>query len=1159
MDSSSTEQIQAADREAVIAKQNLCDKEGEAVVNAFHEAQCSMDEAQCSMDEAQCSMDEAISAMRAGSPKKKVEQMFHVADNLAHQVRLQALACFFPKFSYDDDGEKDGEKNIHAMLASHATIIQALETEEYQVRIAPKHSGSLAMWTIENGFFQAKNSANNLFTFTSQVVFANVMASFCEGVTLEEKLEAATQKIALMIQECRGLCIGMEVVTCNGMTGEHGDDPLENYVVVTSICRLNENGSRRFFTASEVTAFCIRWGLLWNEAFVFTNPENFQKFCELHKTELVHGTDSSFLKQLRQIANYHIPAMQHSDVQGDVLEGVVVRLEPREKSHCSEQAKKALETFSLDTLNTLSQRLNQKWVASGHNKSIFLESLRPEIEAFWGANPIRKLSKEESAKALAELLASNPVGRIADLLRHLHSDPKCAKSIQYHGYTMDGKIFFILHVLHDETFKHFNKTKPAGIMPLYRGFSFWTGDGEMEENSCDDRENSCCCMFKAKFMPYMIRTFVMRNCGIRLNEAGPNGIQEYKASVGRYLKSWCSTPEQHADAVSSYSSYLLDWGRFLCSLMATGEADPFKNGYLSLIPVFEKWRASQQDDSSRVQYGGVIVITYPRGVPEGPKAFHEVLKDKFQNHVVILASTKDVTKTFEGNNIKNLVTTGTTVIIVISLCTDGFIRGIEDALSPVKNVAWWIHHGVSAIPLATMQPKDISKARAILPKWFDVLKTFENKMIPTALAGETISLEAGLESLLQSEPLVPQKVIEQLTSNHVSMPEPPARKLTRVTVITFPGIPGSGKTTISSRRVVSMLVELTGCTVLTLDGDEPELKKWSQLREHIEQLPPYDGDYIIIASKNAPPSWNLYQGFQQKYPGVNFVAVLPENDGTSTHPFDERYLALCMSRVVQRSERDHKGLFGIDAWSVSVMYYNFYKDMTKQDLTKALQVFAQNVVCLPIVSPDASPMPEVLKELILRCIADPKKVSTDEVIAAIAEFKPYIDTLSSPLESFENAFIEQVAACVNAQAQSSPPQAQSSLDYVAVFISEEGKNTLKQQFECTTQNPHATIYHKSNQVSSAEAEVLIGKQVRIVCDRVLTSADGTYCVLGVSSMSLESGEQVPCINKFAHITLRCPSGCASKSNLLPAMVAEGTATEIPLDEPLDLTGCVEKR
>jgi hypothetical protein len=92
--------------------------------------------------------------------------------------------------------------------------------------------------------------------------------------------------------------------------------------------------------------------------------------------------------------------------------------------------------------------------------------------------------------------------------------------------------------------------------------------------------------------------------------------------------------------------------------------------------------------------------------------------------------------------------------------------------------------------------------------------------------------------------------------------------------------------------------------VQCFDGDDAALKAkyWSKLWDHINGLPLYDGRYLIIASKNAPPSsreggGNFYRELRNGCPaGVAFVAALPDDDGTDTYPFSLQYLAVCMSR-----------------------------------------------------------------------------------------------------------------------------------------------------------------------------------------------------------------------------------------------------------------------
>jgi hypothetical protein len=1056
--------------------------------------------------------------------------------------KLQSLASFYPKFSYD------GDDNGKATHEAQSRIRCSLESGTYQVRVSPKHSGSLVLWNICEDFFQAKNSAGNLFTEISQVILVNTIASFCTGDTQEEKLLAAKHKMALMRQECYGLCVGMEVVS-RAMTGDHGDKPLLNYAVVTSVCCLNQH---RFFTASEVTAFCIKWGLIWNEAYIILSPDKYLRFCVFHAEQLVHGTESSVSKGLRVIADRYIPAVPHDLLQGELLEGLVVRLEPRE-STCID-ASRALSSFYPDTLVALSAELDEKWAIAKHEEPTFRDMLRPEIDAFWGENRLTKMTQAESNKSMQNLMDLNFEGEIADFLRFLLKDPKCAKGIQYHGYHLGERVFFILHVLYDEVFAHYNKNKPPGLMPLYRGFSFWVGKGHMEEFSSLPEVSApmISCMYKVKFMPYMIRTFIMRNRGVKLCSEGPMALPYYEAGIDRYFKAWCTTQDQLADAVKTYRTYLVDWGRFLCSRMASGDFEPLKKGYLSLIPVFEEWRQTKSDTQGTVK-GAVIVVTYSSTIPEGPDAPHNSISAGFRNTIIIYAWMKDIHNTIAKAEIKSYVAGGSTVIIVASITNDGVIKGLEEALSPVLLVSWWIHCGHGA----DLTSIHFGKGKSLVLKWHGALKKVPNKIVPSSLTGEILQPFVNFEFLNS-----PQVIIDVVLQLIYSAAEP---RSSTITAIIMPLIPGSGKSSLTCSKTVEQVAKRTNTRVHFFDGDDPSLREkyWSKLRTFIGRQPLYGEDVVIICSKNAPPkSYDDTRLFYERdlkdiIPSeVQVLAILPDDRGTRTHPFSLEFLLLCISRVVKRTAETHKTLHGVEAFRVVTNFYNMYADMPRENLVSSLEVLTKGFIHLPLVSQETKQMPEELVSLLERCIQNVAAVTTDEMMAALTkeEHKSYIASLSVHKEVCSESFITQIADFVRqskGQAKEAPiPK------YVGVFFTKTEQEVLRHR-GCQVQDPHITVWHSSHGRSIETIRDHVGKVVTVSCDALLRSP--TQLALRVVSMSFEDGSQVPCQNYFAHITMVCPRGEAHKSNDLPRLVNEGSATIELLSGPLVLNGEIKEK
>jgi len=1127
------------------------------------------------------------------------------------KILLRTLACFFPKFSYDDDENT----NESAKSSAQVTMREALESGKYQVRISPKHSGSLGLWNIEKGFFQAKNSACNLFTKTSQIILANVIASFCKEDTLEEKLAAAKKKIKLIKKDCAGLCIGMEVVTCGGITGQHGDTPLVNYAVVTSICRTYTNGRDRFFGASEVIAFCCNYGLLWNEAFIITRVDAFDEFCKVHDSNLVNGTDATVIPLLRQLANTHIPAVPHSDLQGNILEGVVVRLEPLEDKTCADLAAKSLKDFSLEALRASSNELDAIWWDCDRNEEAFKARIQPKLDDMWGTDQTTPLKKEEADDILASILSMNPVAEgqvdgssetagIQGLIALMRSDKAYANHVRFKGLRLrDGSVGFIIHVLLDKVFATFNRTAPKGTFPLYRGYSFIVEKPDTVQSirishmhdapvtlvSPDSSSSPISCMFKAKFMPYMIRTFIMRNCGVRLFEELKNGnrsaISEYNASIVRYLDSWVTSQEMRTEAFSKYYMYLVGWGKFVSEHIRAGERVD-RNTYLQLIPEYEKMGPSVSGSDSFVppSNGSLVVLTYPCDVPaECNTAFHQQMAERFGPSAHILFASEK-SKTFEDLvRFKELVKSGITIILVVSLASDSLWPQIQDMVKPMKQVAWWVYSGIPNVENPFLQMAEVkgavNKAKSLSKKWVDFLSDSilpENQIVPPQLAGPNVSITGDLASFFPATPMDPRCLLEEMQKRPVYSPDCESK----VCVITFPAIPGSGKSTLASKRVMKQIEELTGYDVSFRDGDDPalKLKYWQQLWDHINSLPLYGGKYLIIASKNAPVGGkgDLYKDIREKCPaGVKFAVGLAEEGGITPDgfPFSLEYLALCMSRVVRRTEKDHTGLFGPDAWKISTMFYNLYAGLSRRDMLKRIAVLTESVIDLPVVSKEAPQMPDELQALLHSCIRgdsfdkngkSTNSVPTPVVLAAFKKYADYLARITVPLADYEEAFVQQVKILLEELSSSSvvKPEAHN-FEYVGAFLRDEGAyekvlSDLRIERK-NSEKPHVTLLHSKNKGASEMFQTMLeymGKEVSVSVDAIFSSSTSNQIAFQVKSMTFSDGTEVPVFNEWPHMTVSCESGCAWLSNGLPQQVKDGTATKTPI-EPITFTCVVD--
>jgi len=1148
------------------------------------------------------------------SSSEKSEHAFAQGATREYRMFLRTLACFFPKFSYDDDDNA----NDSAKSSAQDTMREALKSGKYQVRISPKHSGSLGLWNIEKRFFQAKNSASNKFTKTSQIVLANIIASFCKGDTLEEKLAAAKQKIELIEKECRGLCIGMEVVTRGGITGEHGDTPHVNYAVVTSICRTYTNGPDRFFGASEVIEFCCKYGLLWNEAFIITSVDAFDKFCKMHDENLVNGTDSTVIPLLRQLANTHIPAISHSELQGEILEGVVVRLEPREDKTCADLATETLKGFSLESLRAFSNELDAIWSKCGRDDKSFVKCIQQKLDAFWGSDEITLLSKEEAETILASIVSMKPLDEshvvgssettgIQGLVALMRSDKAYKKNVCFKGLRLrDGSVCFIVHVLLDKVFATFKESAPKGTIPLYRGYSFIVENSATVQSirishmhdapatpvSLDSSSPPpLSCMFKAKYMPYMIRTFIMRNCGGRLFEelmkGDPSAISKYNESIVRYLKSWVTSTQMKSEAFAKYEIYLIGWGKFILEQVRTGGLVEFKR-YLELIQVYKSMRGpsvSGSDSFVPPPNGSLVVVTYPCDVPaQCNTAFHQQMVEKYGASAHILfASEKG--KTFEDlGRFRQLVKNGTTIVLVVSLTANGLCKEIEAMVNSMSQVAWWVYSGIPDVqkPFENMDKGVAKGAENKSKKWVSFLSNSirpENMIVPPHLAGPNVSIpkDFDLASFFPDAPIDLRCLLEEMQKRPVYSPDCESK----VCVITFPAIPGSGKSTLASEKIRRRIAELTGYEVFFLDGDDPVFKKakyWPTLWDHINLLPLYGGKYLFIASKNAPVGGkgDLYKDIREKCPaGVKFAVALAEEGGITPDgfPFSLEYLALCMSRVVRRTKQDHNGLFGRDAWQISTMFYNIYAGLSRRDMLKRIAVLTESVIDLPVVSKEAPQMPEELQALLHSCIRgdsldgsgkSTNSVPTELVLKAFEEHTEYLASIKVPLADYEEAFVQQVKRLLEELESSSVVKPDApDFEYVGAFVKDETAyakvlSYLKIERK-NSEKPHVTLLHSKNKGAQEFFQTMlehIGKEVSVSVDAIVMSSTSNQIAFQVNSMTFLDGTEVPVVNSWPHMTISCESGCAWLSNGLPQQVEYGTATKMFI-EPITFTCVVD--
>ncbi|KAI3883278.1 hypothetical protein MKW92_017041 [Papaver armeniacum] len=139
-------------------------------------------------------------------------------------------ASFYPKF----ENEKSDQDVRTRMIELISKGLASLE-------VSLKHSGSLFMYAGHEGGAYAKNSFGNIYTAVGVFVLGR---TFREAWGTEAFKKQAEFNNFL---ERNRMCISMELVTA--VLGDHGQRPLEDYVVVTAVTEFG-NGKPKFLLHS---------------------------------------------------------------------------------------------------------------------------------------------------------------------------------------------------------------------------------------------------------------------------------------------------------------------------------------------------------------------------------------------------------------------------------------------------------------------------------------------------------------------------------------------------------------------------------------------------------------------------------------------------------------------------------------------------------------------------------------------------------------------------------------------------------------------------------------------------------------------------------------------------------------------------------------------
>lgn len=532
---------------------------------------------------------------------------FVVDNNTFSTAKIRAT--FYPKF----ENEKSDQEIRTRMIEM---VTQGLATLE----VSLKHSGSLFMYAGHLGGAYAKNSFGNIYTAVGVFVMAR---EFQEAWGSEASKKQAEFNAFL---EKNRMCISMELVTA--VLGDHGQRPIDDYVVVTAVTELG-NGKPKFFSTYEIIAFCRKWRLPTNHIWLFSTRKSVTSFFAAYDALCEEGTATPVCHTLDEVADISVPGSKdHVKVQGEILEGLVARIVSHDSS---KYIKKVLEEFPSPVVvsHVVGPSLREICAANRADEKQQIKALLQGAGTSFCPNHLDWLgvsahSRNADRSVLKFFLHAHPTDystvKLQEMVRlitqrHFQVAFKCYYNFHKVDYMSKDQLYYkmVIHVHSDSVFRRYQQEmrRNKGLWPLYRGFfvdidlfkvqkdkasellkgtsvllknlDSTTASNTETDGLADDDSNL---MIKLKFLTYKIRTFLIRN---GLSILFKDGLAAYKTYYLRQMKIWGTSAGKQREL----SKMLDEWAIYirrkygikqLSSSTYLSEAEPFLEQFAKRSP-----------------------------------------------------------------------------------------------------------------------------------------------------------------------------------------------------------------------------------------------------------------------------------------------------------------------------------------------------------------------------------------------------------------------------------------------------------------------------------------------------------------------------------------------------------------------------------------------
>uniref|UniRef100_A0A1J3K968 Uncharacterized protein n=1 Tax=Noccaea caerulescens TaxID=107243 RepID=A0A1J3K968_NOCCA len=525
----------------------------------------------------------------------------------------QIRATFYPKFENEKTDQEIRTRMIEMVSKGLATV-----------EVSLKHSGSLFMYAGNTGGAYAKNSFGNIYTAVGVFVLSRMFREAWGTKALEKEAEFND-----FLEKSR-MCISMELVTA--VLGDHGQRPLDDYVVVTAVTELG-NGKPKFYSTSEIIAFCRKWRLPNNHVWLFSTRKSVTSFFAAFDALCEEGIATSVCRALDEVADISVPGSKdHVKVQGEILEGLVARIVSSGSTRNMENVLRDYPPPPCDGAN-VDLGLSLREICAAHRSNekqqirALLRSVGPRFcpsDLDWfGDESVDSHSKNADKSVVTKFLQSQPVdystSKLQEMVRLMKEKRLPAAFKCYHNFhrandVSPDNLFYklVVHVHSDSGFRRYQKEMRhmPSLWPLYRGFFvdinlFKSNKGKdpMALNSIDNAikdasenggqqgkdglaDDDANLMIKLKFLPYKLRTFLIRNGLSVLFKEGP---ASYKAYYLRQMKIWGTSDGKQKELckmLDEWAAYIRRkcGNKQLSSSIYLSEAEPFLEQYAKRSP-----------------------------------------------------------------------------------------------------------------------------------------------------------------------------------------------------------------------------------------------------------------------------------------------------------------------------------------------------------------------------------------------------------------------------------------------------------------------------------------------------------------------------------------------------------------------------------------------